>query len=152
MTLDALDGKDFKEQLVNPIAFVNDSKSFNNELIQARLHHFVAAKAIAKKHLFYDRGLPDVLAYMNYFDQSYEKRYTTICTEYRYDAVLILPPWEEIYVQDNERMENFQQACDIHHQLEKTYVELGYTPIYVPFGTIEERLQFVLEFIDKAVE
>ncbi len=152
MTLDALNGKDFKEQLVNPIAFVNDSKSFNDQLIQARLQHFIAAKAIEKKHLFYDRGLPDVLAYMSYFEQSYEKRYTNICTEYRYDIVLMLPPWEQIYVQDNERLENFQQACDIHHQLEKTYVELGYTPICVPLGPIEERLQFVLELIDKPVE
>jgi predicted ATPase len=143
MTLDALHGNKAKEQMVNPIAFVNDSKSFNDQLINARLQHFKDAKDLKKKNLFYDRGLPDVLAYMNYFGQPYEQRYIDICTEHRYDLVLMLPPWKEIYTQDNERMENFQQACGIHHHLVKTYIELGYNPIEVPFGTIDQRLQFV---------
>lgn len=148
MTLEALNDNQFNEQMVNPIAFVDDSKSFNDQLIHARLQHFKAAKDLGKKHLFYDRGLPDVLAYMNYFEQSYDKHYTDICTINRYDEVLILPPWEAIYIQDNERMENFEQACAIHHHLEQTYLDLGYRPIEVPFGPIEERLQFVLELID----
>ncbi|WP_249356315.1 AAA family ATPase [Maribacter sp. ACAM166] len=152
MTLDALNGIKFDDTLVNPIAFVDDAKSFNDQLISARLTHFTEGKIINKKHLFYDRGLPDVLAYMNYFEQAIEKRYVDICSENRYDEILILPPWEEIYVQDTERMENFEQACGIHDYLEKIYIELGYKPIQVPFGTIGERLQFVLELINETGE
>lgn len=152
MTLDALSGIKFEDQLVNPIAFVDDAKSFNDQLVNARLKHFKDGEAINKKHLFYDRGLPDVLAYMNYFEQAVEKSYVDICSKNRYDEVLILPPWEEIYVQDNERMENFEQACGIHYHLEKTYTELGYKPIQVPFGTIDERLLFVLELINETGE
>ena len=66
--------------------------------------------------------------------------------------MLILPPWKEIYVQDNERMENFEQACGIHAQLENTYIQLGYKPVEVPFGTIENRLQFVIDHINGASE
>ena len=102
--------------------------------------------------MFYDRGLPDVIAYMNFFKQPIEKRYNDLCLENRYDEVLILPPWEDIYVQDNERMENFEQACGIHEYLEKTYIDLGYKPIEVPFGTIENRLQFVVELLEKIGE
>lgn len=149
MTLDALDGKNFDNQLVNPIAFVDDAKIFNDQLVSARLQHFNDGEIIPRKHLFYDRGLPDVLAYMNYFEQTIEKRYVDICSDHRYDNVLILPPWKEIYVQDNERMENFEQACGIHEHLEKTYTELGYRPVEVPFGTIEERLNFVINLIEK---
>ena len=89
---------------------------------------------------------------MDYFGQPKEQRYTELCVEHRYDEVLILPPWKEIYVQDNERMENFEQACGIHDALEKTYIDLGYSPIEVPFGTIENRMQFVVDFINKTGE
>ena len=152
MTLDALNGKQANELLINPIDFVDDAKSFNDELIKARLNHFNDGKNIDKKHLFYDRGIPDVIAYMNYFNQPIEKPYNELCLQNRYDEVLILPPWKDIYVQDNERMENFEQACGIHEHLEKTYINLGYNPIKVPFGTIENRLQFVVDLIEKIGE
>ena len=152
MTLDALGEVAVEDRLVNPIDFVQDAKSFNDELIEARLKHFINGNTIKKDYLFYDRGLPDVIAYMNYFDQPSEKRYADLCMENRYNEVLILPPWKEIYVQDNERMEDYEQACGIHEQLEKTYIDLGYTPIEVPFGTIENRLQFVVDFIKKTGE
>ncbi len=152
MTLDALGDVSLDDKLVNPIDFVKDAKSFNDELINARLQHFINGQQVGKENLFYDRGLPDVIAYMNYFNQPTEKKYADLCMENRYDEVLILPPWKEIYVQDNERMENFEQACGIHEQLENTYIELGYRPIEVPFGTIENRLQFVVDFIKKAGE
>ena len=152
MTLDALGDVALDDQLVNPIDFVKDAKSFNDELINARLQHFINGLNIDKDHLFYDRGLPDVIAYMDYFGQPKEQRYIELCVEHRYDEVLILPPWKEIYVQDNERMENFEQACGIHDALEKTYIDLGYSPIEVPFGTIENRMQFVVDFINKTGE
>ena len=147
MTLAALDNKPFKEERVNPIAFVNDSKSFNDQLLMARLQHFKEGEKVNRNHLFYDRGLPDVIAYMDYFNQSYDQDYIDICRANRYDDVLLLPPWKAIYVQDNERLENFEQAQAIHQQLENTYTQLGYTPVQVPFGTIAERLQFVTDFI-----
>jgi len=152
MTLDALSDVSLEDQLVNPIDFVKDAKSFNDELINARLKHFENGNNINKEHVFYDRGLPDVIAYMNYFGQSPEPRYADLCSKNRYDEVLILPPWKEIYVQDNERMENFEQACGIHAQLENTYIQLGYKPVEVPFGTIENRLQFVIDHINGASE
>lgn len=149
MTLEALDSKPFKEALINPIAFVNDSKRFNDQLLNARLKHFREGEELDKNHLFYDRGLPDVIAYMNYFNQPYDQNYIDICMENRYDEVLILPPWEAIYVQDNERLENFEQAQEIHDQLAKTYTGLGYTTVEVPFGTSAERLRFVTDLIGK---
>ncbi|MGC1515669.1 MAG: ATP-binding protein [Maribacter sp.] len=134
----------------NPIAFVEDSKAFNDQLITARLEHYLEGEHVERTFLFYDRGMPDVLAYMNYFDQAYDQNYHDLCTEHTYDEVLILPPWEAIYKQDNERMENFEQACAIHVQLSAMYRSLGYMPIEVPFGTVDERLNFVKRLISEA--
>ena len=58
-----------------------------------------------------------------------------------------MAPWEEIYITDNERYENFEQALAIHNHLEKTYIALNYSIIDVPTGTIEERTDFILNAI-----
>ena len=147
MTLEAKNGNTENLELVNPIAFVEDSKSFNEKLLQLRLAQFHKANNPNVHSYFYDRGMPDVLAYMDYFGQVYEPSYQELCAKHRYDQILILPPWKEIYVQDNERMENFEQATAIHEHLENTYRSLGYDIIKVPFGTVTERLQFVKESI-----
>ena len=147
MTLEAKAGKIENLESGNPIAFVEDAQSFNDKLMELRLAQFHDAQKPKVHTYFYDRGMPDVLAYMDYFGQVYDASYLERCTKHRYDAVLILPPWKDIYVQDNERMENFEQATAIHEHLDHTYRSLGYDITEVPFGTVPERLQFVKEFI-----
>jgi predicted ATPase len=56
----------------------------------------------------------------------------------------MLPPWKEIFVSDNERYESFEIAVEINHHLKKTYQEIGYEIITVPFGTVKERTDFIL--------
>jgi predicted ATPase len=41
--------------------------------------------------------------------------------EYRYSKIFILPPWEEIYVSDEARYENYEQAKLIQNHLIETY-------------------------------
>lgn len=147
MTLEAKNTGITHEQASNPLAFVKDPADFNEKLLNARLADFNKAVNIKKNSVFYDRGLPDVLAYMNYFKQAYPPVYEDICTTHRYDQVLILSPWKEIYIQDNERMENFEEALAIHKELEDTYKSLGYAYIDVPFGNIETRTDFVMQLI-----
>ncbi len=144
MTLDAKKKEDSKSFISNPLAFVKDPQLFNKQLLSARLDHFLKASELKEEIVFFDRGLPDVLAYMDYFNQSYTKKYIDVCKCHIYDTVFIFPPWEEIYVQDNERLESFKEALEIHRALEKTYLALGYDIIEVPFGTLSERLTFVL--------
>ena len=152
MTLDAKKKQDSGSFISNPLAFVKDPKSFNEQLLSGRLSHFLKAADLEEDTVFFDRGLPDVLAYMNYFNQSYEKKYIDVCKAHTYDTVFIFPPWEEIYVQDNERLENFKEAMEIHEALEKTYFFLGYDIIEVPFGTVNERLKFVLNHTEQRSE
>lgn len=144
MTLDAKKTQENDSYITNPLAFVNDPKSFNEQLLYGRLEHYEKASELNEEIVFFDRGLPDVLAYMDYFQQSYDQKYIDICKSNRYDKVFLFPPWEEIYVQDNERMESFQDAIHIHDALEKAYTSIGYEINEVPFGTLNERLKFVL--------
>lgn len=150
MTLDAKKEAGTSSFESNPLAFVKDPKSFNDQLLSGRKEHYIKAAALNEEVVFFDRGIPDVLAYMDYFNQPYESDYLEVCKNYRYDIVFLLPPWKEIYIQDNERMESFNEAVEIHDALEKTYSSLDYFVIEVPFGTFNQRLRFILDYIGKS--
>ena len=70
------------------------------------------------------------------------------CEINKYDAVFLLPPWKAIFTSDNERYENFEQSETIHSHLADTYTKYGYNLIEVPFGTIKERVNFILQTLD----
>jgi predicted ATPase len=148
MTLAAKTNGNGKEMAINPLTFVEDPLSFNQQLLKGRLQQFKEADKVAGPMVFYDRGLPDVLAYMDYFGQPYGAEFEGPCLTHRYDLVLLLPPWEAIYIQDNERLENFGEAVAIHDALEHAYKKLGYHPIEVPIGKVEDRLLFVTQLLD----
>ncbi|BAO76905.1 AAA family ATPase [Winogradskyella sp. PG-2] len=145
LTAEAQNSGDITENHSNPIALVSDSVLFNTTLINLRVDDFKSAKHLDEKLSFFDRGMPDVLAYMSYFNQDISENFIHICSKHKYDYVFILPPWKAIYKDDAERFETFKEATDIYHQLKKTYQQFGYNCIEVPFGTIEDRTQFIIE-------
>ncbi|MEM6515000.1 MAG: ATP-binding protein [Bacteroidota bacterium] len=125
--------------------FLTKPLLFSELILKAREEHFQKAKQDNKQPVFYDRGLPDVLAYMDYIKSNYPKNFEEVCEYNRYNKVYILPPWEAIYVSDNERYENFSQALNIHEHLVKTYQRFNYELISVPFGDVSERTDFILK-------
>lgn len=133
----------------NPLAFVSDPNAFNEMLLAGRLEQFLESNKRKEDILFFDRGVPDVLAYMNYFKQEYDANYIKTCEDYKYSQVFILPPWKEIYVSDNERLENFDEAVEIHSHLEKTYTHFGYHIKTVPTGTVADRVSFIKKQINR---
>ena len=132
----------------NPLLFVDDPLKFNTLLLNARAAHFFDAQQTKKEPCFFDRGVGDVLAYMDFFEQSYPPSFEETCQECNYDFVFILPAWKEIYTQDNERLETFEEAEKLHKHLYETYKRFGYNPIEIPIGLPEERMRFVLHHLN----
>lgn len=129
----------------NPIAIVDDSLGFNRKILNARIKHYQAALQLDQKLVFFDRGIPDVLGYMDYYKQPYDHTFTKPCIKNTYDHIFILPPWEEIFVSDGERFETYEEALQIHFFLEGIYEHFGYKCIKVPFGSVKERVNFILD-------
>lgn len=138
---------DAMEITSNPIVSVDDPYDFNLQLLQGRIDQYQDPKASDKKISFYDRGIPDVLAYMDLFNQTYNETFINACKSYRYDQIFVLPPWEDIYISDEERYESFEEAKQIYHHLLNTYTKFGYNCIEVPFGNVKERSTFILEHV-----
>ena len=131
----------------NPIVSVDDPLAFNLKILNGRIAQYEDGIENKENLLFYDRGIPDVLAYMHYFEQAVDQHFKDACIDHKYNKVFILPPWKDIYVMDSERFESFEQAEDIHQHLKETYNSFGYTCISVPFGTVKERVDFILNNI-----
>jgi len=147
MTLSAKKEGNSSTHISNPIAFVDDPMTFNTNLINARIDQFTETNALKKEICFFDRGIPDVLAYMAFFNQAYDDYFKNACINHQYDMVFLLPPWEAIYQSDNERFETFEEALQIHNYLKSIYESFNYQIIEVPFGTVEERATFILNNI-----
>ncbi|MEL4307713.1 ATP-binding protein [Joostella sp. CR20] len=126
--------------------FLTDGLLFSNKLLEGRIQQHKASEALTGT-VFFDRGIPDVPAYMNYAGDTYPSYFKEACDTYRYDKVFLLPPWEAIYTSDNERYENFEQAQEIHIHLKKMYEDCGYSLVEVPVGSVEERAKFVLSHL-----
>lgn len=122
--------------------FLSDPLLFSQKLLEGRIAQYKQVENHTGT-LFFDRGIPDVVAYMDYSKESYPEHFVKACHNYRYDTVFLLPPWEDIYHSDNERYENFDQAKEIYHALKKTYEFYGYSPIEVPTDTVPRRIDFI---------
>ena len=58
--------------------------------------------------------------------------------------VFILPPWPEIFANDAERDQSFNDAVQAHVRTAAWYSGLGYKLNEVPPGTVEQRADYVL--------
>jgi predicted ATPase len=60
------------------------------------------------------------------------------------NRVFITPPWKEIYRNDRERDQTFEQSIEVYKRLEKWYGEHGYEMVVLPKDTVENRAKFIL--------
>lgn len=127
--------------------FLTKPLLFSEMLLEGRRKQFQEALAHESPIVFLDRGIPDVLAYMDYIKDDYPIIFNNTCKEHTYSNVFILAPWQEIYRSDNERYETFDQAVLIHDHLVNTYTEYGYELYDVPFDSIEKRVEFILSHL-----
>lgn len=127
--------------------FLEQPVLFSKKLLEARIDQFHEASASQSHMVFIDRGIPDVIAYMNYFGTDYPAAFNEACADYKYHHVFLLPPWEEIYQTDNERYESFEQAVQIYDHLKSSYRENGYPTIEVPRNSVVHRCEFILSKI-----
>ncbi|MDA9253102.1 ATP-binding protein, partial [Flavobacteriaceae bacterium] len=127
--------------------FVSDPLLFSEKLLEGRVNQFKEAHKNKASLVFLDRGIPEVLAYLDRGNTPYPNHFTKACEDNQYDRVFIFPPWEEIYTSDNERYEDYQEALKIYPFLKAAYDRFGYESIILPKDTIENRISFVLENI-----
>lgn len=123
--------------------FISNPLLFSELLLKKRIKQYKNALNEPHEFVFIDRGIPDVLAYMNFIGQEYPEYFHKAAEENIYTKIFVLPIWKDIYISDNERYENFEQAVQIQQHLIETYNNYGYNLIEVPTATVENRIKFI---------
>lgn len=96
--------------------------------------------------IFFDRGVPDVIGYLRLSELPVPAYFKKAAGIFRYNRrVFIAPPWREIFQQDRERKQDFEEAVRTFQTLAVTYQDLGYELVELPRVSVEERVRFVLE-------
>lgn len=124
--------------------FIEKPLLFSQFLLEGREKQYKNALLTLNDVVFLDRGIPDILAYMDFIDQKYTEEFIESAKVNRYSKVYILPPWKEIYTTDDVRYENFHESEIIHNHIVNTYKSLGYEPMEIPKGSIETRILYIL--------
>ena len=97
-------------------------------------------------YCFYDRGIPDIIAYVRRGGLKVPKKYFEKSNQYN-PIVFIAPPWQEIFINDAERPESFNDSMEIYQFLKRTYNELGFKTIELPKVSISERVNFIENYL-----
>jgi predicted ATPase len=128
--------------------FLTNPLLFSELLLDGREKQFLEATKSSENIIFFDRGIPDIKAYLDFFNTIYPAIFFEKCLSNKYDVIFHFSPWKAIYTTDNERYESFEESVLIDKFIIKTYNELGYKIINVPFGKLEERVQFIVNFLN----
>ena len=97
---------------------------------------------------FFDRGVHEIIAYLNFIKIKYDNYFIESAKKIVYDKIFILPPWKDIYINDNVRYESFDQCKQIHEEIVKVYKELKVEIIVLEKNSVPNRIDNILQIIN----
>ncbi len=98
--------------------------------------------------VLFDRGFPDVVGFLEVSGLPVSPAIDRVCRELRYlGPVLRAPAWAEIYRQDAERIQNWEEAIASDEAVTAAWRRYGYDPIDLPFAPVDERLRFLRDML-----
>lgn len=127
-----------------------DKKRYAERMLNASMSSYIQAMAENTAiPTFFDRGIPDAVCYMKMENLQFSLQELDQLNDYRYNkTVFILPPWMEIYENDDERKQTWQQAASTFDIMRDTYLDFGYQVTEVPKMPVSSRVEFILQAID----
>jgi len=135
------------EQLAKGITLAElrqDELAFQKKILQVKIDH--EKKLDPQSIIFFDRGIPDSLAYYKLFGLESDPVLDEAIRNSVYKKIFLLEyfPWQEDYA----RTETPEEQIRLHHLLKKTYQNLNFPLIEVPVLPKEEiakRLNYILD-------
>ena len=119
---------------------------FEKKIANLRVKEYLASP----KNLicFFDRSAIDCIAYLKSKNLKLLPEIINSAKKTSFNnTVFYTPIWEEIYLKDNERKENLEQAKRIEISIKDIYKSEGYRLVKVPKLSIKKRADFILSKI-----
>ncbi len=112
-------------------------------LMLARAIDTFRSAADATSPMFFDRGIPDMVAYAELFELDPSAAEEAAGAHRYSETVFFCPSWPEIYTTDDERRMTLEEADAFGQRIREVYAALGYTIADVPRGTPTQRAAFI---------
>jgi predicted ATPase len=98
--------------------------------------------------VFLDRSFLEGVSYYQTLKIKGAHRYDHFVDELRYyPTIFIAPPWKEIFFQDEERQNTFENAVTEYERDLKFYSQCGYRAVELPKISVKERAEFILSIL-----
>ena len=121
-----------------------DQPAFMEEVLARNIADHKAALS-QKGLVFFDRGVPECIAWAQLLALGVQPHHRSAAALYRYNqTVFVTEPWPEVYLTDLERRESFEVAVRAFEPTVEAYSECGYRLLVVPKVAVAERVEFVL--------
>lgn len=122
----------------------SDPLGFADAMLDAHLREFEAMRGHPGPVVF-DRGLPDVVGFLDVSGLPVSTQIDAACRSVRYDGPIFrAPAWQAIYRQDAERIQDWDGAIASDRAVTAAWRRYGYTIIDLPLASVEARLAAVL--------
>ena len=115
-------------------------KEFADLVFEEMYKQYIEASQNKKGICFFDRGIPDVFAYLENSKLPIPIEYYKKLNECHFERkVFICPPWKDIYISDSIRPYSYEDTVKLHSQIIELYERLKFTLINVPKLPLEQR-------------
>lgn len=124
----------------------SDRMLYAELMLMWEMRSYADADRLVEDTVFFDRGIPDVAGYLQLCNLKVPEYAWQAAKQLRYySTVFIAPPWREIYVNDIERKQSWEEAVATHDMMRKVYENLGYNVVSLPLTSVNERVRFIKE-------
>ena len=122
-----------------------DPLAYALEILKLDIDNFKTAHSDSEPWLF-DRGFADNAGFLDLMGISIPGEVDQACRNYRYQGpVFIAPPWRDIYRQDVDRIQDWQEAKATYFAVKAAWERYGYDLVTLPKTSVEARASFVLD-------
>ena len=120
-----------------------DPLGFAEAMLEAHVREFERHTDQVGPVLF-DRGFPDVAGFLDVSGLPVPKSVDAACRLLRYHGpILRAPAWPEIYQQDAERIQDWDQAVASDAAVTAAWRRYGYEVVDLPLVPVAQRLEFL---------
>jgi predicted ATPase len=105
------------------------------------------ADSAQRGRCFFDRGLPDLIGYLSHGGHDAPDAWRAASNGYA-PVVFFAPPWREIYVNDAERPQSFEEAQELSIHIRRAYLDYGFRLVDLVASPVPNRLEQVLGCIE----
>lgn len=124
-----------------------DPLGFAEAMAEAHIREFERHAGQPGTVLF-DRGFPDVAGFLDVSGLPIPAAVDRVCRDLRYEGpILRAPAWADIYAQDAQRIQNWDEAVASDEAVSAAWRRYGYDPVLLPLAPVEDRLAFLMELL-----